>query len=106
MAGRLPKTISPAEYERLLAQASRRAPTGIRNAAALGTMWDCGLRVSEVCGLAPGDLIHTGSNTQSLRVRRGKGGKDRANLGVPTATWALLERWAAATHRLGAAMAG
>jgi integrase/recombinase XerC len=58
-------------------------------------MWDAGLRVSEVCDLAPGDVIRTGSNAHTLRVRRGKGGKDRANLGVPAATWALVERWAA-----------
>jgi integrase/recombinase XerD len=94
VAARLPKVITAAEYERLLAQASRRASTGIRNAAVLAVMWDAGLRVSEVCGLAPGDVARTGSSAQTLRVRRGKGGKDRANLGVPAATWALVERWA------------
>jgi integrase/recombinase XerD len=88
--------ISPAEFEQLLAQPRRRAPTGSRNAAVLSVMWDAGLRVSEVCDLAPGDLIRSGGNAQTLRVRRGKGGKDRSNLGVPHATWALLERWAAA----------
>jgi integrase/recombinase XerD len=95
MAARLPQVITMAEYERLLAQPSRRAPTGIRNAAVLAVMWDAGLRVSEVCDLAPGDVLRTGGNAQKLRVRRGKGGKDRSNLGVPAATWALLERWAA-----------
>lgn len=95
MGARLPQVITAAEYERLLARPSRRAPTGIRNAAVLAVMWDAGLRVSELCDLAPGDVIRSGSNAQSLRVRRGKGGKDRANLGVPAATWALLERWAA-----------
>src|SRR5687767_13564509 len=58
-------------------------------------MYDCGLRVSEVCNLAPGDIIRTGSNAQTLRVRRGKGDKDRSNLGVPAATWALLDGWRA-----------
>ena len=92
---RLPQIITTIEYERLLAQPSPKAPTGIRNAAVLAVMWDAGLRVSEVCDLAPGDVIRTGSNAHTLRVRRGKGGKDRANLGVPAATWALVERWAA-----------
>lgn len=95
MAKRLPQTITAAEYERLLKMASRRAPTGIRNAAAMAAMWDCGLRVSEVCNLAPQDVVRTGPQAPALRVRRGKGGRDRANLGVPAATWALMERWAA-----------
>jgi integrase/recombinase XerD len=94
MARRLPQTITRADYERVLAMASKRAPTGVRNAAMLGVMWDTGLRVSEVCALAPADLIRTGSNAPSLRVRRGKGGGDRYNLGVPAQTWALMERWA------------
>lgn len=55
-------------------------------------MYFAGLRVSEVCNLSPRDL---NSKTMTLRVRQGKGGKDRSNLGVPTETWAVFERWAA-----------
>lgn len=88
MARRIPQTITQQEFDRLLRQPSRRAPTGVRNAAILAVMWDAGLRVSEVCALAPADV-----KDGTIRVRRGKGGSDRANLGVPTGTWALLERW-------------
>jgi len=91
----LPQIITRDDWERLIAQPSKRAPTGIRNAAILHAMYDAGLRVSELCDLAPQDVIRTGSNAHSLRVRRGKGGKDRSNLGLPTPAWACLERWAA-----------
>jgi integrase/recombinase XerD len=92
---RLPQIITRDEWERLIAQPSKHAPTGVRNAAVMHAMYDGGLRVSEVCDLAPQDVIRTGSNAHSLRVRRGKGGKDRSNLGLPTGAWACLERWAA-----------
>lgn len=95
MNRRLPQVIDRDDFDRLLAQPSRSAPTGVRNAAILAAMYDAGLRVSEVCDLAPQDVIRTGSNAHSLRVRRGKGGKDRSNLGLPTGAWACLERWAA-----------
>jgi integrase/recombinase XerC len=54
-------------------------------------MYFAGLRVSEVCKLSPRDLNH---KAMTVRVRQGKGGKDRSNLGVPTETWAVFERWA------------
>jgi site-specific recombinase XerD len=88
---RLPQVIDREDFERVLAQPSRRAPTGIRNAAMLAAMWDAGLRVAEVCDLAPEDVV---GRSQELRVRRGKGGKDRYNLGVPRSSWALLDAWA------------
>jgi site-specific recombinase XerD len=49
-------------------------------------MYFAGLRVSEVCNL--------NRKAMTLRVRQGKGGRDRANLGVPAETWAIFERWA------------
>src|SRR4051794_40201550 len=91
MVKRLPQVIDRADFERLLAQPSRRAPTGMRNAAMLAAMWDAGLRVAEVCDLAPQDIV---GRSQELRVRRGKGGRDRYNLGVPRASWALMDAWA------------
>jgi len=51
-----------------------------------------GLRVSEVCALSPRDL---NKREMTLRVRLGKGKRDRNNLGVPVETWAVFERWAA-----------
>jgi integrase/recombinase XerD len=55
-------------------------------------MYFAGLRVSEVCNLSARDL---NSKTMTIRVRDGKGGKDRSNLGVPASAWAVVERWAA-----------
>jgi site-specific recombinase XerD len=88
---RLPVVITPDDWQRLTAQPSRRAPTGKRNLAMLHTMYMAGLRVSEVAALSPRDM---NSDAMTLRVRNGKGGKDRSNLGVPAETWATLERWA------------
>lgn len=87
---RLPKVITPEEWERLAAQPSRRAPSGKRNLAALHVMYMAGLRVSEVCSLSPRDL---NMRAMTLRVREGKGNKDRNNLGLPADTLAVIERW-------------
>jgi site-specific recombinase XerD len=88
---RLRQTITGAEWCRLSAQPSKQAPTGVRNLAILHGMYFAGLRVSEVCDLSKRDLSQ---KTMTLRVRSGKGARDRANLGVPAETWAILERWA------------
>jgi len=88
----MPQVIINDEWQRLAKQPSRSAPTGVRNLAALHAMYFAGLRVSEVCKLSPRDL---NNKVMTLRVRQGKGGKDRSNLGVPTETWAVFERWAA-----------
>jgi integrase/recombinase XerD len=93
---RLPQTITREQFDAIAAVPSRDAPTGIRNAAALVLMYDCGLRVEEVCQLSPHDRVLTGPSAHTVRVRRGKGGRDRQNLAVPTSSWALLERWARA----------
>lgn len=56
----------------------------------LYSMWDCGLRVGDVIGLAPRDRVR---KSRSLTVRRGKGKKDRSNLPIPAAAWDAFERW-------------
>jgi site-specific recombinase XerD len=89
---RLPQVIDREQWERLARQPSKRAPTGVRNLAVLHAMYFAGLRVSEVCALAPRDLK---KQDMTLRVRLGKGKRDRSNLGVPVETWAVFERWAA-----------
>ena len=61
----------------------------VRAAAALHAMHFAGLRVSEVCALSPRDL---NKREMTLRVRLGKGKRDRNNLGVPgNATFDLIE---------------
>ena len=89
MPGRLPVTITEAEFERIIGKTSRRAPTGIRNRAMLVLAWEAGLRVSELCDLAPGDILRS---VPAVRVRHGKGDKDRQ---VPLRNAALtaIEDW-------------
>lgn len=77
------------EVEALLRACSRRAPTGIRNAAMIAVMNRCGLRVSEVTALAVKDVDLNG---QTLIVQNGKGGKRRV-VGIDKGTCALIERW-------------
>lgn len=87
----LPKTITPEEFN-LLAEATPSSITGTRNLSMLWAMYGCGLRVSEVLSLAPSDV--TGRRSEPvLHVRRGKGGKDRANLAIPRQAALALEAW-------------
>lgn len=52
-------------------------------------MLNCGLRLSEVINLKPGDISLT---KQNMRVVNGKGGKDR-DLGIPDYTAELIYKW-------------
>jgi site-specific recombinase XerD len=94
MSKRLPKTISAEDFDKLVG-ATGDSVSGRRNRALLFSMWDCGLRVGEVVGLSPRDITQRGADgVPSLRVRRGKGGKDRANLPIPPSAWDAFRRWA------------
>jgi integrase/recombinase XerD len=70
---RLPRFLSAAEVERLLAHPDRNSPAGLRDAALLELLYDCGLRVSELAALR---VDHVDLEAWVLRVR-GKGGRDR-----------------------------
>jgi integrase/recombinase XerD len=62
------------EASRLIRACSRRAPSGVRNAALVAVLWRTGLRCSEALDLAPRDInLEAGT----LRVREGKGRKAR-----------------------------
>jgi integrase/recombinase XerD len=90
-AGRpLPKVISGAEVERLLAAPQGERPAALRDRAMLEVLYGAGLRVSELCGLEVADV-----NLEAGWVRTtGKGRKTRL---VPLGTPALdaLRRWLA-----------
>jgi len=86
---KLPIILDVEEGNRLLKVPSTRYPTGFRNKAIISLMLNCGLRVSEVVNLKPGDINLTKGN---LRVVNGKGGKDR-DLAMPEYTQNLLKRW-------------
>lgn len=66
---RLPVVLSREEVARLVAAASN-----LKARTLLMTAYGCGLRVSEVAGLQVGDID---SSRMAVRVRQGKGKKDR-----------------------------
>src|SRR5665811_2599590 len=86
---KLPITLEPEEAQNLLKQPSKRYPTGLRNKAMLSVMLNCGLRVSEVVNLRPGNINLTKGK---LRVESGKGNRDR-DLAIPEYLTDLFESW-------------
>ena len=86
----LPKALSEAEIEALLAAPDLNAPAGLRDRAMLELMYACGLRVSELVGL-PATAVNLRQGV--LRVM-GKGSKERlVPLGEDSRHW--LGRWMA-----------
>ena len=69
----LPRSLSEAEVERLLAAPDLATPAGLRDAAMLELLYACGLRVSELVGLPLSTVF---LQEAVLRVR-GKGDKVR-----------------------------
>jgi integrase len=70
-----PETISPDQYERLLAVPDLETPAGVRDRAILRLLGDVGLRPSEVCALQLGDILWSdeGRAPVQLRVAWGEG---------------------------------
>lgn len=73
LARRLPRVLTEADMERLLAVPDTQAPEGLRDAAMLETLYASGARVGELSGLDVGD-VDAASRTARLF---GKGGKER-----------------------------
>lgn len=102
---RLPRFLTAAQADQLVGEPLReldRARNGenqpdplpfLRDAAMLETIYSCGLRVSEVCGLLAGDIFW---GEALLRVR-GKGKKERLVPIGQTALRAIENYWAALT---------
>jgi len=73
LAPALPKTLTEADVEKLLAAPDLQDPIGLRDRAMLEVLYACGLRVSELIG-----LIDSQVNLRQGVVRVvGKGGKER-----------------------------
>ena len=72
-AMRVPKTLSEAQVETLLAAPDVDTPLGLRDRAMLELMYASGLRVSELVGLK---ALHVSPNESVLRIL-GKGHKER-----------------------------
>jgi integrase/recombinase XerD len=86
---KLPVVLSPAEIDELFHHVCT-----IRYRAALMTAYGAGLRVSEVVSLRVGDID---SQRMLIRVRQGKGKKDRYAM-LPPVLLAMLRAWWRASH--------
>jgi integrase/recombinase XerD len=86
---KLPTILEPEEAQNLLKQPDKRYPTGLSNKAMLSLMLHCGLRVSEVVNLRPGNINLTKGK---LRVENGKGNKDR-DLAILEYLTDLFDSW-------------
>ena len=85
----LPKTLSAQEIEILLAQPNPANLFGLRDRTILEILYATGIRRTELCQLDVGDFDPA---TQTLTIRRGKGGKSRLlPVGERAAAW--LERF-------------
>jgi len=73
----------------LLAQPSRRYPTGVRDRALIRLFYRSGLRCAEALALRPRDVVLA---RHEVRVNQGKGAKDRV-VWVDEATVEILARW-------------
>jgi site-specific recombinase XerD len=82
---KLPEVLSPQEVERLLS-----SPSNPKHRALLMTTYAAGLRVSEVVGLQVRDID---SQRMAIRVRQGKGRKDRETLLSPRLLSELRAYW-------------
>jgi integrase/recombinase XerD len=71
---RLPTILTTDEVRRILAAVKGKGPRELRDRAILETFYATGLRVSEIRNLACYDVD---TEERSLKVRLGKGGKDR-----------------------------
>lgn len=89
MTQRIPDTLDQQEQDALLRTIGRRYQTNARNHTLVALMLATGLRCAEALSLRWDDLdLHTGE----LRVRQGKGGKDRIVWARPDVL-ALAEDW-------------
>ena len=83
----LPQVMSREEVKRLLA-----AATNPRAGALLMATYAAGLRVTEVCGLQTAD-IESAPDRMCIKVRGGKGNKDRYTLLSPVLLQTLRDYW-------------
>ncbi len=91
---RVPRTLSEAQVEALLAAPDADAPLGLRDRTMLELMYASGLRVSELVGMK---TVHLGLDDGALRVT-GKGGKERlVPFGDEAHAW--LRRYLAESRR-------
>jgi len=81
----LPRALNSDDTERVVVKPQATELLPARDQAIVETLYGAGLRVSECCALDIGDVQRDGADTL-VRVRRGKGGKERL---VPLGSKAL-----------------
>jgi len=84
----LPKALAPEEMAAML-DAPAQDPIAMRDLAMFELMYSSGLRVGEIVGLQADDVD---PETAIVRVRKGKGGKER-DVPVGAAALSALARW-------------
>ncbi len=102
---RLPRTVlTPSEARRIIEAPRTKTPIALRDRAILETLYATGIRASELIQLCPFDVD---IEERTLRVVRGKGGKDRNVPLTPPAATAIESYLAHGRPRLlGATRAG
>lgn len=86
---KLPIILEKKEVEKLLNQPSEKSLIGLRNRAMIKMMVNVGLRVSEVAKL---EVLDIDLERGKLRIKQGKGGKDR-DLFLPPESLEPLKEW-------------
>lgn len=87
-ARKLPKVLEVEQVDSLLAAIDVQTPVGIRDRALYETIYSCGLRISEACGL----LVSNVHFDESVLIVTGKGRKERViPFGTDAAFW--LKKW-------------
>ena len=99
---RPPEILTDAEVRALLAQCSRRAPTGIRDRALIVLLYRTGLRISEALDLKLTDMDR---QRGTVSVLDGKGHKPRT-VGIDDEGIAEVQIWIAERARLGLSKRG
>ena len=92
-----PEPLTSTEARALVQVCSRRAATGIRNAALIALLYRGGLRISEALSLTTKDIDFEAG---SVRVLFGKGLKART-IGVDAGALSLIQRWLRLRECLG-----
>jgi site-specific recombinase XerD len=90
---KLPKILSREDVKKILAVPNVKTITGLRNRTILQILYRAGLRVEEVCNLAPAD-IRVRDGHAEIFVQAGKGNVDRV-VPIDVATFNWLQKWEA-----------
>lgn len=81
--------LTPDEARALIAAASNRAPTGVRNRVLMVVLYRTGLRLAEALSLKPADVD---LDSGQIRVLKGKGCRART-VAIDPGALTVVQRW-------------